>query len=313
MCGNLGLLLSFTDRGRVRVKIVASSDDPQGKSPVLLPSASILREMAAATEVRGGQAGGFSAIQVPRDKSMMTQIGRVRMVTRKRFTLSDDLELGFKAHCPRGDPDYASHLSVIGHTRFATSSLNTVPELHPHDWFYSGYPADASGPRNGARLSEEVYAWDPSARVLVPSTAKVVIQISHNGDFDSLDAYGGVVLNSELGWWLEHVLQCRNSTAGDSPKIAGLIEVLRVQGLGRVGAARVAPCCVLGARGRDGGAAARGGAAVRRGEGQRAIGRGLACRLGQTLRQRLAHVQPCRGRASRARPDALLHLAAGAA
>ena len=38
------------------------------------------------------------------------------------------------------------------------------------------------------------------------------------------------MLNGDLGLWLERVLHVPNSTKGDSPKMAGLLTVLRVQG-----------------------------------------------------------------------------------
>jgi hypothetical protein len=214
----------------------------------LLAPHEILREMVAATEWRGGQAGGIAAFEFSRDRARPPTLGRVRKVARKRFPLADDLVRAFRCGCPTGSARRAELLSVIGHRRFATSSINCEPELHPHDWFLSGFADDVdptmrigflghlrlehlrTSPMERARAPERVHAWDADARALVPRSATVVINVTHNGDFDALSAYGGLALNRKLGFWLEHVLQQRNSARGDSPKLAGMLELLRVQG-----------------------------------------------------------------------------------
>lgn len=73
--------------------------------------------------------------------------------------------------------------------------------------------------------------FDSDAGRFVQSTRTFGIHITHNGDFDALDAYSHVMVNEELGQWLERVLYA-SSTArlGDSPKIAGMMDLLRVQG-----------------------------------------------------------------------------------
>ena len=43
--------------------------------------------------------------------------------------------------------------------------------------------------------------------------------------------FGGAVENSTLGLWLERVLQTPNATLGDSPKIAGMMDLLIAQGM----------------------------------------------------------------------------------
>jgi hypothetical protein len=68
MCGNFGLLLLYTGKN--------SNDASETSSPqeaakfnsgsvkgVLLPAIHILEAQTAATEVRGGQAGGYSALE----------------------------------------------------------------------------------------------------------------------------------------------------------------------------------------------------------------------------------------------------------
>jgi len=105
---------------------------------------------------------------------------------------------------------------VIGHTRFATSSINVVSELHPHEWI----PA-----RN-----EVIWKYNPSLGRFERSILNTCIHITHNGDFDALEAYSQTMVNEEIGYWLEKILHQPNDLKGDSPKIAGCMELFRVQG-----------------------------------------------------------------------------------
>ena len=105
---------------------------------------------------------------------------------------------------------------VIGHTRFATSSINKVSELHPHEWvpFHE----------------ENVWLFNAEKGKMEKTMTTVGIHISHNGDFDAMEAYQQIMVVNEIGLWLERVLHCPNSTRGDSPKIAGCMDLMRVQG-----------------------------------------------------------------------------------
>lgn len=110
--------------------------------PKLLSPLKILEQQTAMTEVRGGQAGGYSLIE-HRDKVALAAgtipskaiVNRVRLVARKRILLAADLTQTYLSQTAGHDPasDTAS-LTCIGHTRFATSSINIVSELHPHEW-----------------------------------------------------------------------------------------------------------------------------------------------------------------------------------
>lgn len=80
--------------------------------------------------------------------------------------------------------------------------------------------------------------------------AQFGVHISHNGDFDTLSAYSHVAVmimiyfytfnckhdhrvaqvNEDVGHWLERVLHVPNDLRGDSPKIAGCFDLMRVQG-----------------------------------------------------------------------------------
>jgi hypothetical protein len=65
--------------------------------------------------------------------------------------------------------------TVIAHTRFATSSANKVSELHPHEW---------------TPFKEEV-VWKFNSIIgkYERSSAVMGVHITHNGDFDELEAY----------------------------------------------------------------------------------------------------------------------------
>jgi hypothetical protein len=68
---------------------------------------------------------------------------------------------------------------VIAHTRFATSSANKVSELHPHEW---------------TPFKEEVvWRFNSIIGKYERSAAVVGVHITHNGDFDELEAYQQVV------------------------------------------------------------------------------------------------------------------------
>ena len=139
---------------------------------------------------------------------------RVRCVARKRYNLADDL---VKLFASRGhSPSLSNSCTFIGHTRFATSSQNYEPELHPHEWC--------------PFKNEVLWMMNPTSRRFERVVAKFGIHISHNGDFDALNCYNQHATNGEVGLWLERVLHQPNHLKGDSPKIAGCLDLMRVQG-----------------------------------------------------------------------------------
>jgi hypothetical protein len=186
----------------------------------LLPPLSILQAQTASTEVRGGQAGGISSIEFKKNaKDTSDDIGspkmfRTRCVARKRYPLAADLA-GLFVRKNGGQPDSTMAVTFIGHTRFATSSVNIVSELHPHEWI---------PPR-----PEKVWIMSPSGKFEEKDTI-FGLHLTHNGDFDALEAYSGHVVVNDVGMFVERVLHVANNTAGDSPKLCGMMEVLRTQG-----------------------------------------------------------------------------------
>jgi hypothetical protein len=150
---------------------------------------------------------------------------RLSACVRRRYPLADDLAALFARQCPTGKGGGVAALTVVGHTRFATGSANKLPELHPHDWGASGYRGE-----NRSFEIETIWRWDPAAAALAPVALPFGLHLTHNGDFDALEMYAGISLNEEVGLWLERALHASNSTTGDSPKMAGLVALLRVQG-----------------------------------------------------------------------------------
>ena len=111
-----------------------------GRNQILDP-VKILEAQIAATEIRGGQAGGISSIEYDLDdKHFLDPLNtRVRCVARKRIALSSDLATLYNNNSTHNQSRLrktrrACNMTFIGHTRFATSSINRVPELHPHEW-----------------------------------------------------------------------------------------------------------------------------------------------------------------------------------
>lgn len=102
----------------------------QRKATMLNPL-EILSAQTSSTEVRGGQAGGISSFDHRKDGSVV--VTRTRCVARKRYPLAADLVQYYEREA-KTLPDKTSDVSIIGHTRFATSSVNLVSELHPHEW-----------------------------------------------------------------------------------------------------------------------------------------------------------------------------------
>lgn len=207
---------------RSRGNSMCSEDNEVKQRGELLPPLAILQSQTAATEIRGGQAGGISCIESRTGtgiEEFNSSIYRTRCVARKRFPLAEDL---VKKYQQFHVPNTCNILTFVCHTRFATASRNIESELHPHEWV----------------PPHEENVWKLHNNKFVRIQSLVGIHISHNGDLDELEAYSQKMIVGELGLWLERVLHCPNSTNGDSPKIAGCMDLLCVQG-------RLGPACRL--------------------------------------------------------------------
>jgi cation diffusion facilitator family transporter len=173
--------------------------------------------MGRETEIRGEQAGG--GLVVARDRRDRTVFVGKKIVNRKRDNLTTSLEAAFAAERRKSSISGIAPLdsSVMGvwHYRFGTSGPPAVEETHWHEWM-------------SARIES---VWQFSQGKWICQKRNVNHRITHNGDFDAWTIFGKEVENVELGWWLERVLNTPNHTKGDSPKIAGMMDLLITKGI----------------------------------------------------------------------------------
>ena len=177
----------------------------------------IALQMGRETEVRGGQAGG--GLVVGKYNNSTVFVGK-KIVNRKRDNLTQSLETAFAPIRNRaiaaGIKPLESTVMGVWHYRYATSG--TAPselETHWHEWM-------------GAKEQE---VWRFTGKEWLCETRNVHHRITHNGDFNSWKIFGCDIDNSTLGLWLERVLHTPNATKGDSPKIAGMMDLLVTQGM----------------------------------------------------------------------------------
>jgi hypothetical protein len=240
-CGNFGLLLDLRDARAVRCTDYAPA---------------VLRRMCAVTQVRGGQAAGVFALLSAPDQ--MDAAAAAAAAVTPDAACADDVEAAqqqgsdgggasaaapapvvLRAFCKklvnakRGDmpsalsslyvseaggayPPGATAAAFIAHTRFATASLPALRETHPHAWC--------------APTLSRVF-WVFRGGAFTPDHARTItLQLTHNGDLDALRLFKRDVGVAELGLWLERVLHAPNDTRGDSPKAAGMCDLLLTAG-----------------------------------------------------------------------------------
>ena len=202
-CGNFGL--------------IAQRQRDDGEK--LLPDRmlDIVLQMGQETEVRGEQAGGGLVIGKKGDCTVF--VGK-KIVNRKRGNLTKSLETAFVPIRNKAAADGVKPLesSTVGvwHYRYGTSG--TAPselETHWHEWM-------------GAR---EEKVWRFTGRKWLCESKNVHHRITHNGDFDRWQILDREIKNATLGLWLARVLHTPNTTKGDSPKIAGMMDLLVTQGM----------------------------------------------------------------------------------
>lgn len=221
MCGNWGVLC-------LREFLQSRNDrTPVGVLPSLIEA--LIRGMIGIIEMRGAQAGGLNLMQTGADQKV--QQCRIRALKPKRGdlgqTLFDKVRHEHRWARLKGglrekmlgrcfDPS-SQEILLQGHSRFGTSSPPAVMETHPHQW----------SPTTNCAF----WSWNKDCgwhRRICSYT----LCITHNGDFDAWTPYRKTTLGvSDLHLWLQHVLAVRNSTSGDSPNIAGVLELLACQGM----------------------------------------------------------------------------------
>ena len=202
-CGNFGLIAE------------RQPDDDD----LLLPERmrTIALQMGREVEVRGEQAGGGLVMGKNGDSTVF--VGR-KIVNRKRANLTQSLEAAFRPirykAIVAGVKPLESSIVGVWHYRYATSgSPPSVLETHWHEWM-------------GARNQQ---VWQFKGREWICESKNVHHRITHNGDFDSWQNFNHQIDNQTLGLWLERVLHTPNATQGDSPKIAGVMDLLVTQGM----------------------------------------------------------------------------------
>ena len=202
-CGNFGLIAQ------------RQPDDGQKLLPDRMLDVAL--QMGQETEVRGEQAGGGLVIGRNGDRTVF--VGK-KIVNRKRGNLTKSLETAFAPLRNRAIAAGVKHLesTVMGvwHYRYATSG--TAPselETHWHEWM----------------SAREEKVWRFTGREWRRASKNVHHRITHNGDFDSWQIFNQKMKNTTLGLWLERVLHTPNAARGDSPKIAGMMDLLVTQGM----------------------------------------------------------------------------------
>ncbi|GAQ85582.1 putative type II Glutamine amidotransferase [Klebsormidium nitens] len=208
-CGNFGLILVKSVReGAKQLDIFAA-----------------LSSMCGISSQRGGQSGGLVTYV---KKSDTCTVGvRARIVPSKRVSVADKLlsTLRRLIWWEKAKAKLTGHVSTeenpvqmfLGHTRFATSSIPSPNESHPHQW---------SPP-----LPVTHWQHPPSAQVPTPAATQFSLFVTHNGDFEFWNLYGSDRTHNEMAAFLEKAL-CRPAPAQcDSVVVAGVVELLRTQGL----------------------------------------------------------------------------------
>lgn len=177
----------------------------------------MFKKMGRETEIRGAQAGGGLVLARNKDKQVVC-VGK-KILNKKRGNLTKSLEAAFALVRRKavfyGTKPLASAVMGIWHYRYGTSGPPAILETHWHEWTPARY-ADVWKFENGK--------W-------VRKRKNINHRITHNGDFESWTIFGKHTEIAKIGLWLERVLHTPNSTIGDSPKIAGIMDLLITQGM----------------------------------------------------------------------------------
>jgi len=209
-CGNWGLLCPASLTG-----------DKKLFSPYFIE---LLTNIIDVCELRGAQAGGVHTFLQKQScwgkPSLQSVVARV--VKHKRGHLAQTLftelrkQLRRQQLCNLGRLRQSPIMLAQGHSRFGTSSAPSVIDTHPHQW----EPAK----------KELLWKFNSETRLWEVEMVHFSIVITHNGDFDGWRPYDEMVGNREIGLWLERILQYPNHSKGDSPKLAGLMNLMITKG-----------------------------------------------------------------------------------
>ena len=209
-CGNFGLIIAE-------------------QFAALTDAVAILEAMAEVTMGRGGQSGGIATyvgagrigLRVRccpgRRQEMAPLLARLLRRRLVRATVMARIRHALRGDVPAlaaGAPQACGLFQ--GHTRFATSSLPSVGESHPHRW----------SPQR--RVS--FWSLSPSGQPSV-CMRSFTLFVTHNGDFDFLELFGRNRTHQEVAAWLAHLLQAPPPARCDSASLAGVMEMFRTQGV----------------------------------------------------------------------------------
>jgi hypothetical protein len=202
-CGNFGL--------------IAQRQPNDGNKLLPARMRTIALQMGRETEVRGEQAGG--GLVIGKNGNSTVFVGK-KIVNRKRSNLTQSLEAAFapirNQAIAAGVKPLESSTIGVWHYRYGTSgTAPSILETHWHEWM------------DGRNQK----VWQFTGREWICETKNVHHRITHNGDFDSWQIFNRQIDNATLGLWLERVLHTPNVTQGDSPKIAGMMDLLVTQGM----------------------------------------------------------------------------------
>lgn len=169
--------------------------------------------MIRITMMRGAQSGGV--VTYVRNGSKGVKGLRSRVVNGKRTDLSK-LIIKKLAGDQRFAPLIDGPRIYAGHTRFATTSKATFDGTHPHQW----------------TPPENIRVWRRSANGDWTCKVESVENfICHNGDLDAFEVADITHPLEALMPWLERANHCACPSPVDSCGVAGLIDILRCQGV----------------------------------------------------------------------------------
>ena len=122
----------------------------------------------------------------------------------------------------------------FGHTRFATSSKASMDGTHPHQWSprqnYSFFSFQSAAASKMVEL-EATKSYKPmSSFTPKPQLLGVENFVTHNGDFEFYKINGNFYDIEAIQQWLVRALHIPMPCTVDSAAIAGMIDLLRVQG-----------------------------------------------------------------------------------
>ena len=178
----------------------------------------VLEKMVRITMMRGAQSGGV--VTYADDGDATKTIGlrgvRSRVCNGKRTDLSKLVRDAaqsrerYTQRSARQIPLYA------GHTRFATSSIASLPGTHPHQWT----PA------------RKLPVYDKGSRKVPKAASPTNVEnyICHNGDLEFFKIGGSWYETGDVQGWLERVTETPMPASVDSAAIAGIMDIQRCQG-----------------------------------------------------------------------------------